>query len=285
MTDQIKDYLLKYNITSEEELATHIEELKRCTKPNNELIFPLVELLVNDSSVLNSFFREIKLDNVKSNAKLQYLGRIDMSKGNVPEQIKECFSNYKTLTPHIRFTILEENTITEKEQEKLSREHIGLSTRHKAHNKMTYLDEAVAKGEEKVFDETSVLHQWNATDDKAFIDWKENSSGTTKNSAVGVKHNKKKLPMSILFTQFPDALKAVVECSEYGHRKYIETDADYLNFKRVEGGSKTYADASIRHRLEPGNDVESGLPHQYHVAWNALAELQLWIEENMLNKS
>ena len=61
MTDtQIKDYLKKYRIDSEESLAKHIEELKRNTKPNNEIIFPLVDLLLNEKSVLLSFFAENK---------------------------------------------------------------------------------------------------------------------------------------------------------------------------------------------------------------------------------
>lgn len=57
---QIKDYLKKYRIGSEEQLAKHIEELKRNTKPNNEIIFPLVDLLLNEKSVLLSFFAENK---------------------------------------------------------------------------------------------------------------------------------------------------------------------------------------------------------------------------------
>ena len=57
-TEQIKDYLKKYRIDSEESLAKHIEELKRGTKPNNEIIFPLVDLLLNEKSALNSFFGE-----------------------------------------------------------------------------------------------------------------------------------------------------------------------------------------------------------------------------------
>ena len=56
--EQIKDYLKKYRIDSEEQLAKHIEELKRNTFPNNEIIFPLVDLLLNEKSVLLSFFRE-----------------------------------------------------------------------------------------------------------------------------------------------------------------------------------------------------------------------------------
>ena len=58
---QIKDYLKKYRIDSEESLAKHIEELKRNTIPNNEIIFPLVDLLLNEKSVLNSFFAENKI--------------------------------------------------------------------------------------------------------------------------------------------------------------------------------------------------------------------------------
>ncbi len=61
MTDtQIKDYLKKYRIDSEEQLAKHIEELKRNTKPNNEIIFPLVDLLLNKKAVLLSFFAKKK---------------------------------------------------------------------------------------------------------------------------------------------------------------------------------------------------------------------------------
>lgn len=98
----------------------------------------------------------------------------------------------------------------------------------------------------------------------------------------GVKHNNGKPQLSLLFTQFPKALEAVAKCSEYGHEKYKETDSDFLNFKRVDGGSKAYADAGLRHRTFPKGttDIDSQLPHAFHICWNALAELQLWIEEN-----
>lgn len=100
----------------------------------------------------------------------------------------------------------------------------------------------------------------------------------------GVKTNKNKPQLSILFTQFPKALEAIARCSEYGHLKYRDTDFDYLNYQRVEGGSKTYADAGLRHRLHKKStaDTESQLPHAYHVAWNALAELELLIKENLV---
>jgi len=97
---------------------------------------------------------------------------------------------------------------------------------------------------------------------------------------TGVKLNQGKPELSLLFKQFPKALEAIAKCSEYGHTKYKETDTDYLNFKRVPGGSKAYADAGLRHRLfkEGTTDLDSQLPHSFHTAWNALAELELILE-------
>lgn len=98
----------------------------------------------------------------------------------------------------------------------------------------------------------------------------------------GVKHSEGKLPLDKMITiQFPKALKAICKATAFGHSKYKEVDADFMNFKRVPGGSKEYADALQRHNLDKSQkDIESGLPHIYHKAWNALAELELWIEEN-----
>lgn len=114
--------------------------------------------------------------------------------------------------------------------------------------------------------------------EELFMGMKQEESKTTE----GIKYNDGKPQLSLLFTQFPKALKAIVKCSEYGHKKYNKNgeDSDYLNFKRVEGGSSTYADAGLRHRLyEKGTtDLDSQLPHAYHVAWNALAELELILE-------
>lgn len=120
---------------------------------------------------------------------------------------------------------------------------------------------------------------WKATntlEGETFKQWPEHGE----QQDVGVKHSEEKPKLSLLFRQFPKALKAIVRCSEFGHEKYKETDLDYLNFKRVEGGSDNYADAGLRHRTETGISEESGLPHYYHVAWNALAELEIKLEEN-----
>jgi hypothetical protein len=109
---------------------------------------------------------------------------------------------------------------------------------------------------------------------------KKETDSVEKYNKEGVKLNKDKPQISLLFTQFPKALEAIAKCSEYGHEKYKDTDQDYLNYQRVEGGSKTYADAGLRHRLyqKGTTDIESQLPHAYHVAWNALAELELLLK-------
>lgn len=98
----------------------------------------------------------------------------------------------------------------------------------------------------------------------------------------GVKYNQDKLPIDTVLTkQFPNAVEALVKCSLYGHKKYEKFDKDWLNFKKVEGGSQTYADAAARHNQNKSKkDEESGLPHIFHKLWNVMAEVELWIEEN-----
>lgn len=101
-------------------------------------------------------------------------------------------------------------------------------------------------------------------------------------SKIGQKHNEGKLPLDIMLTvQFPKAIQAVCKATLFGHEKYKDTDLDWLNYKRVRGGSTTYANACQRHNFNKlGRDDQSGLPHIVHKCWNALAELELWIEEN-----
>lgn len=100
----------------------------------------------------------------------------------------------------------------------------------------------------------------------------------------GIKHNQDKLEMSRLFEQFPNALKAIVECSTYGAKIYNEKDK-WDNFRSVKGGSKAYMDALVRHLAEGWeNKDESGFNHLYHICWNALAALELFLDSTCTNK-
>lgn len=105
---------------------------------------------------------------------------------------------------------------------------------------------------------------------------------STVDSSVGVKHNKYKAPLDIVQTrQFPKALQAVALATAFGNKKYEATDKDFLNFKRVTGGSQTYFDAAARHNTEREEiDEDSGLPHIIHAVWDMLAGLELFLEEN-----
>lgn len=101
---------------------------------------------------------------------------------------------------------------------------------------------------------------------------------------MGLKEDKGKLPMGIVIQrQFPNALKAIAECSLYGHTKYIEQDQDWLNCQRLENPIERYSDAMMRHYMDSGIDFKeidggekgSQLEHIKHAAWNMLQLLEM----------
>lgn len=105
-----------------------------------------------------------------------------------------------------------------------------------------------------------------------------------KETLQGLKYNNLKPSLDIVINrQFPKALQLIALATEYGHKKYIENDSNYLNYKYVKGGSQTYFDASARHSTDRNGLDESGLPHIIHAVWSSLAGLELWAEENNIN--
>lgn len=96
----------------------------------------------------------------------------------------------------------------------------------------------------------------------------------------GVKHDSDKLPyFTVLFKQFPNALREVVKCSAAGHEKYKATDLDWQNFSRVDRAETRYKDAMLRHMTEEGvvEDMSAygEVTHEAAVVWNALADLEI----------
>ena len=82
-------------------------------------------------------------------------------------------------------------------------------------------------------------------------------------------------PMAGVLLDFSRALQTVVDVGTYGAKKYKRQ-----GWATVPEGSQRYTDAMMRHLLamdvDPdGLDKETGLPHLAHVAWNALAVLEL----------
>jgi hypothetical protein len=91
--------------------------------------------------------------------------------------------------------------------------------------------------------------------------------------------NKPKLFRGI-FEAFPRAMVEVSKATEFGATKYT-----YEGWRSVDNGFERYTDALLRHLIHEGRqegaDEDSGLSHATHVAWNALArlELELTMEE------
>lgn len=94
----------------------------------------------------------------------------------------------------------------------------------------------------------------------------------------GYKADAGKLKPRLLVEGFPHALTAVAEVATLGADKYTEH-----GWKSVPHGVQRYTDAMYRHLLRAASgelrDKESGLLHHAHAAWNALAVLQLILED------
>lgn len=82
---QIKEYLQKYNITSKELLASHIEELKRNTIPNTKLISELVWVL---EDFFFSFFERSSYPAEKDN--FEKLLENPNSTNDIYRELKKC---------------------------------------------------------------------------------------------------------------------------------------------------------------------------------------------------
>lgn len=94
---------------------------------------------------------------------------------------------------------------------------------------------------------------------------------------TGNKFSKDKPPIFTYCKQFKDAIALLSFRSLYGHEKYIKTDEDWRNFARVPNPDYEYSNAEFRHALGIG-DEENDLEHLTAAAWNAVARLQVYLE-------
>jgi len=112
------------------------------------------------------------------------------------------------------------------------------------------------------------------------------------NKKEGQKFDSGKLPMfTVLFRQFPNAIKEVVRCSQSGHNKY-PNDTDWQNFRRVslKENPDRYLNASMRHLEQSGGKLKSdpdmaqygGALHLAQSIWNLLAHLERKLQENII---
>ena len=91
----------------------------------------------------------------------------------------------------------------------------------------------------------------------------------------GIKLDTEKPRMDLVLRGFSHAIEDVADVGTYGAHKYTDD-----GWQSVENGIERYLSAMIRHYLKYRQgemyDTESELPHLSHMAWNALAVLELW---------
>lgn len=87
----------------------------------------------------------------------------------------------------------------------------------------------------------------------------------------GTKLDRGKARAGLMMRDFSRALAAVADVTTFGAEKYSPS-----GWTEVPDREARYADALARHLLaSEEDDPESGLPHAAHVAWNALALLEI----------
>lgn len=96
--------------------------------------------------------------------------------------------------------------------------------------------------------------------------------------SAGIKHDKGKPEPQLVIHGFRNALLEVSKVATFGANKYAEG-----NWAFVENGYKRYTNAMLRHYLNEhaadSKDPETGLLEAAHIAWNALARLELLLKE------
>lgn len=100
-----------------------------------------------------------------------------------------------------------------------------------------------------------------------------------KGIAGSVKYDAGKAPVYRgAIAYFPNAISGVSQVSAFGATKYA-----WNGFLHVPDGFNRYSDGMVRHIIEEGKgnflDPESRLPHDWHIAWNALARIELRLKD------
>lgn len=101
----------------------------------------------------------------------------------------------------------------------------------------------------------------------------------------GKKYDTGKPMIGTIIRVFPNAMEALGSVIEFGTHKYPDPN----NWKKVEGAKFRYLDSLMRHMVKHYRglelDEETGKPHLAHMAWNALAILELYLMEQKEKES
>lgn len=96
----------------------------------------------------------------------------------------------------------------------------------------------------------------------------------------GVKLDDNKPRLDLVLGDFSNALWEVGKVGTFGAKKYTDK-----GWQEVENGIERYSNALLRHyfKYKQGDefDLESNLLHLSHLAWNALAILELYTRDKI----
>jgi len=99
----------------------------------------------------------------------------------------------------------------------------------------------------------------------------------------GTKHDGDKTRLSLVMDGFARALEEVGKVGTFGAKKYSDN-----GWMTVPNGKARYKDALLRHWQKDAIgevfDSDSNLRHAAHLAWNALAYLELQLREEMIDE-
>lgn len=92
--------------------------------------------------------------------------------------------------------------------------------------------------------------------------------------APGAKLDSGKQRPGLIMDHMARALAGITSVGTFGANKY--SDGGWLE---VPDGIRRYRDAQLRHEFKRAIgelvDPDSGLPHDFHIAWNILAQVEL----------
>lgn len=120
------------------------------------------------------------------------------------------------------------------------------------------------------FNGARVLPKFTVHDRGEVLDYLKSMNDPEK----GMKYDGGKNIAGVLFEDFPRALNGVSSVATFGAEKYARS-----SWQSVPNAIQRYRDALVRHQLAQGMGEkicpDSGRPHSWHIAWNALALIEL----------
>ena len=272
-----KEYLIKNEIKDLTDLVNYVEILRNTSNLKGEdrqMLFDFAFLITNEQLSLKSFFAETKSLQNKNPS-------------------REFFNTFKqntsspTLLEKIIFDVCDK--IDKGEWEGFNNDGFifenPIQSVEEINNSPTFMDEVLdssttlteepkfAPGFGYIPKRGKIITYNSPTSCKDVSKTGELKAGKKESQTV------KKAPIFTFCKQMKSAIEEMAFRTEYGHNKYIEFDADYNNFTRVDNGDEEYGNAQFRHALGIGDDSE--LEHYVASAWDAVARLEIYLRNKV----